>query len=111
MSKYLSQQKVWLTATDKLRSLDDKDVLFVQGTSQWEAHFRVDSADPNSPERGKIAVMAWQVVVSGADEPWEEVQMIPVSPPKQYDTSHWERSLTQETLDLMRPAVPTSLSA
>ena len=100
-SKYLSQEVVWLTPTDEIRGLDDKDVWIKHGESEWPAHFRVGGADPQSRERGKVYVMAWQVPVP--DLEFEPVEMMPTKPPHYVDISSWQRYLIQDALSLITP--------
>jgi len=100
----LSAQAVWFGPTDKVRALDDQEILFVQGASRWEAHLRVEDAPPNSPERGKIAVIAWQAVIPDLENGWQEgVQIAPTKAAKYLESHPWQRFLTQDGLDLIRP--------
>lgn len=105
MSEYLSEKTVWLEPTKEIHALDDKEIMFVQGSSQWEMHLRVDSAPPNSPEHGNVAVIAWQVVIPDLEDGWqgEDVNLTPSKAPKYLETYHWQRCLTQRGLDSIRP--------
>lgn len=103
MSKYFSEKAVWFEPNKEIQALDEKKVLFIKGTSQWEMNLRIDSADPNSPKRGKVTVVAWQAGLSHMNEPWEKIEIFPTKPPRYSEASLLQQYLTQDALDSMRP--------
>jgi hypothetical protein len=92
-----------MTPTDEIWALHDQELLFVQGACEWIAHLEVNTAEPNSPQRGKVSVMVWQTLLEGVEGPWEDAGTMPPKVGKHNDTSTWRRFVTQDGLGLIRP--------
>jgi hypothetical protein len=101
-SKLFADERVWITPTEKIRTLDKKVALFIKGQSQWEMNLKIENADPNSPERGKVAVIAWQSAISHLDEPWDKIEIFPTKAPTHAESHLLQRFPTQAALDSMR---------
>ena len=101
MNNYFSDERIWFEPTAAIAALDDKELLIVKGENVDITQLQVETASPNSPERGKVCVVAWNVVVP--NEPWEDVELIPTKPPKYFETGYWQRFLTRDAVNSIRP--------
>jgi hypothetical protein len=97
-SKYFPADPVWFTPTEKITALNGKDLLpFRDGDPDLVIHVRVESANPASPNAGKVCVIGTKLVVDMTD--WTETGGDPVT----FESDQWQRFLTQAALDSMRP--------
>jgi hypothetical protein len=101
MSKYFSDKPIWFERTEKIDSLDGKELLLIRGENMETRNLRVECAEPNSAQRGKVCVVAWNVIVS--DVEFVRVEIAPTKAPKYVETGLYERFLTQDALDSIRP--------
>ena len=108
MKEYLSTKPIWLDPSEKITALNGKSILIARSDNDiTPAQLRVETAAPNSLERGKVSVIVWDVAVP--DEPWEPVTMNPTAPQKFSEIGHWSQFLSQDALDLIRPRNDPSL--
>jgi hypothetical protein len=102
MSRYLLGTPVFLQPTLKIDQMDKKTLCIREGDSFHIATVRVEDADPQGINRGKCAVMVWNSTPDEPDdEPW-----VPVSSgllPPISRTHYYERFLSQDAVDLIRP--------
>jgi hypothetical protein len=101
MSKYFSDKPIWFERTSKIDALSGEELLLIKGDNIESTNLRVESAEPNSPHHGKVCVVAWNVIVS--DEPFEKIEIIPTKAPKYAEIGRYERFLTEDALDSIRP--------
>jgi hypothetical protein len=101
MSKYFSDKPIWFERTAKIDALNGKELLLIRADHIDSANLRVESAAPNSPQHGKVCVVAWNIIVS--DEPDEKIEIMPTKAPKYAEIGRYERFLTQDALDSIRP--------
>ncbi len=62
VSKYFSDERIWFEPARKIGALNDKLLLIIKGENLELTQLRVESAPPNSPERGKVCVVAWDSI-------------------------------------------------
>jgi hypothetical protein len=98
----LSIQPVWFERTSKIDALHEKELLLIKGDEpNGTVWLRVETVEPNSPQGGKVCIVAWNIIVS--TEVFENVEMKPTKAPKYVETGLYERFLTQAALDSIRP--------
>jgi hypothetical protein len=100
MSKYFFDKPIWFERTAKIDALNGKELLLIKRDNTETTNLRIESGEPNSPQRGKVCIVAWNITVS--NEPWEKIEMIPKAA-KYVETGQYERFLTQDALDSIRP--------
>ena len=104
MPEYLSESPIWHDATLELLAMDDKPISIFEGDTEMRADIRIEKADPNGREAGKISVMVWQIFGDDDDGAWEPVvSASPTRPMKTSEIHQWKRYLNRAALDLVRP--------
>jgi hypothetical protein len=102
MSKYFSDKPIWFERTERIGALHDKELLLIKGDEpNGTVRLRVETGEPNSPQRGKVRIVAWNTIISA--EPFENVEIMPTKAQKYAETGHYEQFLTQDALDSIRP--------
>lgn len=102
MSKYFSDKPICFERTEKIDSLHDKELLLIKGDKpNGTVRLRVETGEPNSPQRGKVRVVVWNIIVS--TEAFEDVEIMPTKARKYAEIGQYEQFLTQDALDSIRP--------
>jgi len=106
VNKYFSDQAIWFETSGIIGDLNDKELLLIKADSSETTHLRIETAAPNSPQRRKVCVAAWNAIVS--DEPWEEPTMMSVKVPQFEEIHYSRRFLTEKAVSSIRPRSPKS---
>lgn len=94
--KYLTTKQIWIELTSEIRDLDGESIVIIDSEErETPAYLRVSQADPNGTDAGKCSV---EVCVVRSDK----VEWGNASPPTT-ETGGFERFLTQDAVDLIRP--------
>lgn len=76
MTPFLSDKATWVTPTPKIRSLDEKSCLVKNADgSEKSVKLSVDDADPQSTNKGKCCVRAWQTMLGNIE--WTNSDSVP----------------------------------
>ncbi len=94
----LSDQPTWFEPTAKIRALDDKSVLIVDGNHETPATLRVESANPQGAHTGKCSVKAQQAMI-GNNIKWTDVG---TTPPPVEQINVWEKFLNEPAINSLR---------
>jgi hypothetical protein len=99
--KYFSDERVWFERARKIGALNDKELVMIKGERVELAQLRVETAPPNSPERGKVCIAAWDRT---PDEPREHINLTRAKALKYVgtDKNRRRRFLTRNALDSIR---------
>jgi len=102
LSKYFSDERVWFEPARRIGALNDKELLMIRGESVEHAQLRVETAPPNSPERGKVCIVASDSI---PNEPRDDVKLTHAKALKYVDTNknRRRRFLTRNAVDSIRP--------
>jgi hypothetical protein len=103
MIRYFSDERIWFDPAVKIGALNDKELLIIKGESMEVTQLRVESAPPNSPERGKVCVAASSSIKT--DEPLKDLKKMRAKALKHLDTNknRRQRFLTRDAVDSIRP--------
>ena len=109
VSKYFSDERIWFEPARKIGALNDKLLLIIKGENLELTQLRVESAPPNSSERGKVCVVAWDSIPP--NEPWKNAKIMPAKAAKYADTNknRRQRFLTRDAVDSIRSHTSQSL--
>jgi hypothetical protein len=94
----LSDQPTWFEPTDKIRALDDKSVLIIDGDHQTPAKLRLGSADLHGANAGKYSVKAQQAMIGNIPK-WTDAGK---TPPPVEQIQVWQKFLNEAAVNSLR---------
>ena len=101
MNHYLSENRCWLQSTPRVRVLDGKSILTVDGESEYQARLVVSSDETGNPDSDKCSLSVQQTI---EDAPLWETPLPDTMPPP--SPQHFRRHyFSQAAVDLIRDPV------